>query len=233
MRRYPEALASTDEALALSPANVALLETKTMIYLAQGDLAGARAVLRAAPRDVEPTRLVAFVASTWDLFWVLDDVQQRLLLRLSPGAFGNDRGAWALALAATHHLRGNAAETRAYGDSAQLAYEQLLRNTPDDSYLLALYGVALAYAGRRDEAIRAGERSVALLPTAKDAFAGPYNQHELARVYAILRDAEKTIDQLEALLATPYFLSHAWLRIDPTFTFLRDHPRFERLATGS
>jgi len=96
-----------------------------------------------------------------------------------------------------------------------------------------MQAVALAYAGRRDEAIRAGERSVGLLPIAKDAYSGAYNQHELARVYAILGDAEKTLDQLEPLLATPYFLTPAWLRIDPTFAFLKGNPRFERLVTGS
>lgn len=58
------------------------------------------------------------------------------------------------------------------------------------------------------------------------------NQHELARVYAIHGDPEKTLDQLEALLATPYSLSPGWLRIDPTYEFLRGHPRFERLVAG-
>lgn len=75
----------------------------------------------------------------------------------------------------------------------------------------------MAYAGRRDEAIRAGERSVGLLPLEKDAYSGAYNRHELARVYAILGDEEKTLDQLEALLAVPYFLSSRWLTIDPTY----------------
>jgi hypothetical protein len=73
---------------------------------------------------------------------------------------------------------------------------------------------------------------VALLPITQDAYSGAYNQHELARVYAILGDAEKALDQLEALLATPYFLSPDWLRIDPTYAFLRGHPRFERLVAG-
>ncbi len=230
--RYPEALAAIDQALGLAPTSVSLLENKAMSYLAQGDLAAARAVLRAAPREVEPTRLVAFVAGTWDLFWVLDDEQQRLLLRLAPGAFDGDRGAWGLALAATHALRGDSARARAYGDSARIVYEERLKGIPDDNYLLALYSVALAYAGRRDEAVRAGERSVALLPITQDAYSGAYNQHELARVYAILGDAEKALDQLEALLATPYFLSPDWLRIDPTYAFLRGHPRFERLVAG-
>ena len=45
---YPEALAAADRGLALAPANLDLIEDKAMVHLAQGDLAGARAVLRAA-----------------------------------------------------------------------------------------------------------------------------------------------------------------------------------------
>ena len=35
-----------------------------MTFLGEGDLAGARAVLEAAPREVEPTALVAFWRTT-------------------------------------------------------------------------------------------------------------------------------------------------------------------------
>ena len=34
-----------------------------MTFLGEGDLAGARAVLKAAPKEVEPTALVAYVAN--------------------------------------------------------------------------------------------------------------------------------------------------------------------------
>ena len=46
-------------------------------------------------------------------------------------------------------------------------------------------------------------------------------------------EPDKAIDQLEALLKTPYFLSPAWLRIDPNFAPLRGNPRFKRLVAGA
>ena len=55
--------------------------------LAQGNLAGAQAVLNAGPKKVDPTALVAFVGNYTDLVWVLDDAQQQLLLRLTPSAW--------------------------------------------------------------------------------------------------------------------------------------------------
>jgi hypothetical protein len=34
-------------------------------------------------------------------------------------------------------------------------------------------------------------------------------------------------------MALPYFLSPAWLRIDPEFVPLHGNPRFERLTRGT
>ena len=62
LRRYPEAREALDRGLALAPANLDLIEGKAMTYLGEGDLAGARAVLKAAPKEVEPTALVAYLA---------------------------------------------------------------------------------------------------------------------------------------------------------------------------
>jgi eukaryotic-like serine/threonine-protein kinase len=231
MRQYAEALTEVDRALALAPSSMSILQGKAMVYLGQGDLDGARAVLAAAP-ETEPTRFVAFTATTWDLYWVLTEEQQRLLLRLSPGAFDNDRGGWGLALAATHFMRGDRARARLYGDSARVVYERALRESPDDDYLLALHGLAAAFAGRRDEALRDGERAVAIRPASRDGFSGPYNHHLLARTYMTLGEHEKAIDQLEILLSVPYFLSRGWLTVDPTWNGLRGNPRFERLTAG-
>jgi hypothetical protein len=48
----------------------------------------------------------------------------------------------------------------------------------------------------------------------------------------IVGEPELAMDQLEPLLKMPYYLSPAWLRIDPTWARLKDNPRFKRLAAG-
>jgi eukaryotic-like serine/threonine-protein kinase len=230
LRRYPETLRECNYTLAIAPGNLDVLETKVMVYLAQGDLAGARAVLRAVPKEVEPTALLAYLANVWDLVWVPDEDQQQLLLRLTPSAFDGDRGAWGLVLAQIYALRSETAQVRAYADSAQIALEGQLKSTPGDPQRRVFLGMTLAYLGRKADALREAERGAALLPPQRDAFVGTYLQHQLARVYLLAGEPDKALDLLEQLLRRPYYLSPGWLRIDPTFKPLHGNPRFEKLA---
>jgi eukaryotic-like serine/threonine-protein kinase len=233
LHRYPEAMEAADRALALDHTAPDLHETKATILLAQGDLPGARRVLEAAQREVEPTTLVAWIATYFDLYWVLNEEQQLLLLRLPPGPFNDDRLSWGLALAGTYALRGDTARARAYGDSARITGEVQLRDAPEDGQINVLLGLASAFAGRKDEAIKRGERGVALLPPAKDAYMAPYIEHQLVRIYLLVGEPEKAIDHLEPLLKQPYYLTPGWLRIDPTFDPLRKNPRFQKLVAGT
>jgi eukaryotic-like serine/threonine-protein kinase len=231
-RHSPEAGQAFDRALQLAPADIYVRWLRTMVALAQGDFAAAQALLRAAPKEVEPIALVAFA---WydNLMWVLDEAQQQLLLRLTPSAFGDDRGVWGIVLAQTYALRGNAGKARMYADSARLAFAQQLQATPQDGQRHVFLGLALAYLGRKADAMREGERGVALLPISRDALGGPYLQHQLARIYLLVGEPEKALDHLEPLLKIPYYLSPGWLKIDPNFAPLRGNPRFQRLVNGT
>jgi len=233
LRHYPEALRVSDQGLALAPTSVEIIENKAMVYLAQGDLPGAQAVLRNAPKEVEPGVLLTFVSTYWDLAWALDEEQRRHLVRLPVAAFDDNRANWGIVLAQTYALVGDRARTRAYADSGRIAFEEQLQPTPDDAQLHLLHGLALAYSGRSAEAIAEGEKGLALLPIAKDAYGGAYNQHVLARIYLLAGRPDKALDLLEPLLKIPYYLSPGWLRIDPNFAPLRGNPRFQRLVNPS
>jgi serine/threonine-protein kinase len=106
--------------------------------------------------------------------------------------------------------------------------EQIQR-TPDDDGRRVARGIAYALLGLRAEAVADGEKSIAIRPTSKDAQFGPYNEHQLARIYTITGQQDLAIDLLQKLLAEPYYLSPAWLRIDPNFAPLRSNPRFQQL----
>jgi eukaryotic-like serine/threonine-protein kinase len=232
-RHYREAREVIDRSLALAPASPELIEFKAMSFLGEGDLAGARAVVRDGAKNLDVTALVAYLATYNDLAWVLDSEQRNLLVRLTPSVFDNDRGQWGISLVQAYALKGEAAGVRTHAEEARRAFEEQLRVSPDDPVLRAELGLSLAYLGRKEEAIREGRRSVDLLPVSKDAYNGSYLQYELVKTYMLVGEPEKALDLLEPLLKSPYFISPGWLKIDPSFDPLRENPRFQKLVAGA
>src|SRR5439155_1692038 len=102
-------------------------------------------------------------------------------------------------------LRGDQNRTHTYADSARMAFEEQLRAAPEDAQLHVLLGTALAYLGRKAEAIREGEKGLGLLPIEKDAVTAPYIQHQLARTLGA--DRFKREIRVAARLQHPNILS--------------------------
>ena len=233
LRRYEEAAGLLERAAALDSLNVSIVSARVLAEAGRGDLPAAQAIITAATRQIDYTELVSYLAAYGDLYWVLTDVQQQFLLRLSPSAFDDDRGTWGLALAGASWIRGDTASARAYGDSARIAFRKQLEAVPGDPQLRTLYGLALAFAGDYPDAIREGRRGTDLAPLTTNHSLGPYLQHQLVKIYLLAGENERALDLLEPLLKIPYDLSPGWLRIDPAFHSLRGNPRFEKLIAGS
>jgi serine/threonine-protein kinase len=230
LHRPTEAAVAVQRGLEVDPGNFRLWQLRIICHLQQGDLAGARNALAQVPRDVDQAALVGYLATYQDLFWVLTDTQQSLLLQLPPSAFDNDRATWAAVMMQTYWDRGDKARARAYADTAQAAYVPQIGDAPEDPQLHVLYGVALAYGGRADEAIREGQRGLDLSGPGRPN--SVYFHHQLARSYVLVGQPDRAMDQLEPLLSQQYLLTPAWLRIDPAFASLKGNPRFERLTSG-
>jgi adenylate cyclase len=132
-----------------------------------------------------------------------------------------------------YNVRGDRVNSRIWADTAKTVFEEQAKDAPDDAQRAALHGVALAYLGRYGEAISEGRRGLAMLPPSKDAYLGTYVQHQLIRIYLLAGRKEEALDLLEPLLAMPYTLTPAWIRLDPMFEPVRDHPRFRKLVEGT
>jgi DNA-binding SARP family transcriptional activator/TolB-like protein len=232
LRRYDAADSAVDRAMALAPTNPQMVLLKVMVAVARGDLPGARAVVRAAAGRIDATTLFTFLATYQDLYWVLDDAQQKWVLELPPSAFDDDRGVWGIVRSEIFQLRGDRRRAAAYADSARSTLEAQSRAAPGDGQRHALLGLALASLGRKAEAIGEGRRAVEALPVERDGFLGPYVQLQLVRIYLLSGEPDRALDQLEPLLRIPFYLSPGWLRLDPAFEPVRTHPRFERLLAG-
>ena len=71
------------------------------------------------------------------------------------------------------------------------------------------------------------------VPSQDVAVPGPYFVHQLVRIYILAGQPEKAIDSLERLLKIHYWVSSAWLKIDPNFDPLRKNPRFQKLVASA
>jgi serine/threonine-protein kinase len=230
-RRYPEAQAALERALSLGPDNLSTMQSYVMLWLMQGDLRRARAETRPTTGTVDQATIVAYDAAFLDLGWILDSAQERILLRLGSDAFNDDPPTRAIVFAQQYRFRGDSVRMRAYADTAVAGLQEQLKSIPGDAQRHVLMGLVLAYLGKKAEAIKEGEISVANLRTSDPSTT--YCRHQLARIYVAVGDQEKALNNLEILLGQPYLLSPQWLRIDPNFAPLRGNPRFERLAGGA
>lgn len=128
-----------------------------------------------------------------------------------------------------HGLLGNDRLRRMYYDSSRAVAEARLGVTPDDPRVHSALGIAYAGLGRRADALREGERAIALRPVEEDAWHGVYRVESLAVIHTMLGDHDEAVALLEYLLSTPGTLTVPFLRIDYRFAALRDHPGFRAL----
>jgi hypothetical protein len=204
-----------------------------MISLAQGELAAARAVPATMSPPNDPADVAAYFGTYYDLYWVLDDATQQRMLTMDSTAFDNDPATWATVMMQLWGLRGNEAKASAYADTAYRATLVQMKAAPRDAQRPILAGLQLAYMGRKSEAIAMGLKGLARSPIERDHWFGPYYQQIMARIYMLTGEPDKAVDLLETILKEPYFLTPAWLRIDPTWAPLKDNPRFQRLIAQS
>jgi serine/threonine protein kinase/tetratricopeptide (TPR) repeat protein len=114
-------------------------------------------------------------------------------------------------------------------EAARILLEAEVVKYPEDPRYHSSLGIAYAALGRREDALREGQRAIELLPLSKDAVYGLPYLIDLAHIYTLLGDYENALRQIEELLAIPSTLSPPLLEVDPRWDRLRDHPDFRSL----
>ena len=104
-----------------------------------------------------------------------------------------------------------------------------LREAPDDAQRHLIRGLALARMGRADEARAETTRGLELASPKPDATFQPFYLHTAARTALLLGDRDRAIELLTQIMSVPYFITPAWLALDPDFFALHGDPRFDQL----
>ena len=102
---------------------------------------------------------------------------------------------------------------------------------PNDPRFYKSLGLIYARIGKKQEAIDAGKKSVAILPISKDAFFGPNHEKGLATIYAITGEKNKALEMIEYLSVIPNGFHYGELLADPDFDLLRKEGRFQNVLS--
>lgn len=229
--RYEKSEEWFDRALSIFPGlYYSKLGKARLPILSSGDTQRSRVLLETLPPHI-------LTEYNWYLLGMLERKYQEVLGRLSSTSYDSFAEAHFyipinLAYASVYHAMNDLSLMRIHAESSRAELQKALNERPEDTRLYAALGLAYAYLGRKDDAVREGIRAVNLYPVSKDAFEGPQYVINLAKIYAVVGEFGDAIDQLEHMLSIPLgnnFSVH-FLRLDPIWDPLRQNPRFRRLV---
>jgi DNA-binding SARP family transcriptional activator/TolB-like protein/Tfp pilus assembly protein PilF len=231
MRDFTAAEREAEKALEIAPGLLHACYVGVMARISAGqDLDMARRMLE-PPRD--PQTLVELAAGRWGAIpRILGGEYEAMLDNLALSSAISDTASFYLVKAELAARRDHATLATEYYDSARVRLESLARGQLDDALLRGQLGLAYAGLGWKDEAIREGLEATRLRPTADDLVDGAVASEILARIYAMVGEADAAVSRLEVLLSGPSLLSTELLRLDPVWAPLSDNPRFQRMIRG-
>ena len=117
-----------------------------------------------------------------------------------------------------------------FADIAIPLLEEQIRQNPDSEGAYGSLAVVNACLGNREEAVGYAKKATEIMPVSRDAVSGTDVRGNMMLVYAILKDRELVLEELEYLLSVPAYVTRATARMDPTLKFLHNDPRFQQLV---
>jgi TolB-like protein/predicted Ser/Thr protein kinase len=239
LRRYKEMAAALDRALTITPKDIPSRVRRAWVDLES----------RANPRPLQTTietilgedqNAAPVLVNQWlDLALRQRDpaAAERALAAMPAGGGGcyDDNipfpDDWCKGLAA--RLRGDEPAARAAFTNARKELAQMVREQPDYAMALCALGVVDAALGNKEDAIREGQRAVALMPISENAIDGAMLIQYLAVIHAWTGDRDRAIERLaEAAKLPGGMISYGYLRLNPLWDPLRGDPRFEAIVAS-
>ena len=129
-----------------------------------------------------------------------------------------------------HRLRGDGASAGVAFRAAVARLDVAVRDLPNDWRVHAARGLALAGAGRADDAVAEARWLQQCDVYRNDAHYGTMAAEFRAQILAQTDHPDTALDEVERLLPGPSWLSVHKLRLDPRWDAIRTHPRFQALV---
>jgi serine/threonine-protein kinase len=124
-------------------------------------------------------------------------------------------------------------KARSAFSAARTEQEKIVQAQPNYGPALCVLGLIDAGLGRKDDALREGQRAVELLPVEKDAMEGPAMIKYLAMIAAWVGNKDLACEQLANVIRRPNSPSYGELKLLPFWDPLRGDARFEKLVEES
>ena len=219
-----------DQAISLVPSYVPPYELKARLYLRAGSTQQARAILQLPGAPLGDASIIYHTAVV-DIFEGKYQAALERVAAVERDAF-ESQISWvpkSQVRAQLYALLDHPELSRGQYDSARAVAARRVRGRPDEANYHSALGIAYAGLWRKAEAIGEARKATELLPVSKEAYVGLHRLEDLARVYVMVGEYDLALDELERLLSLPGGKSIPFLKLDPVWNPLRDHPRFRAL----
>ena len=234
LRQFPAALKTYDRVLDIVPNEPDTVALEARIYQAEGNLEQAGKLLVGV--NAQTPSINAYLTKKDQLILERHFDEAIRLIHDRLNEFRDlpeiERLFNPFFLVLAQKYAGDIVGARATAQQMLGSLETLCQKDPDNPNFAQVLSVTRAVLGQKDAAIKEAERAIALLPSGKDAVAGPKAEETLASVEVLVGDKNRAIPRLQRLLEIPYAncLTPALLRLDPHWDPLRGDPAFQKLC---
>jgi TolB-like protein/Tfp pilus assembly protein PilF/class 3 adenylate cyclase len=244
MRRWPEAARWAERLRAMAPASlVAKIQSGYVDFWWKGDTHLMKSLLDQVPAGIDPDGVVT--ACRWEAAMLERDYSgaKNVLQTSSVNEVSYTNGGPTPKIfleGCTYLAQGDNVRAQKAFEVARPAFEASVKEAPENAERHANLGWFYAFMGRRDDAIREGQRAVELKPESKDAVDGAIMNCYLALIYVRLGENDLAIPLIEHLLKTPgavdsadYSITINDLKYRWEWDPIRNDPRFQKLIAGT